>query len=113
MHICFEDMTPERIEHFMGGDGFLRRAIYQDPGIKIMRGTLAPGHSIGLHTHTTSSEIIYILSGTATLQYDDTTETVTPGQCHYCPRGHTHAMYNKGDTDLCFFAVVPELEVQP
>ena len=27
--------------------------------------------------------------------------------CHYCPKGHSHGLFNDGDEDLVFFAVVP------
>ena len=76
--------------------------------IKIMHGRLEPGSSIGLHSHETNSEVIYVLSGTAEFIYDDGTETVSAGECHYCPKGHSHSMMNNGDEDLIFFAVVPE-----
>ena len=43
-----------------------------------------PGASIGRHTHETNSEIMYIVSGTATFTVGDTVEAVQAGQCHYC-----------------------------
>lgn len=75
---------------------------------KILYGRLEPGSSIGMHTHETNSEIIYILSGTASIVYDETTEELTAGVCHYCPKGHSHSMNNRGEQDLVFFAVIPE-----
>ncbi len=75
---------------------------------KIMLGRLAHGCTIGYHKHETSSEIIYILSGQADFLYDEGTETALPGGCHYCPKGHSHSMINRGTEDVVFFAVVPE-----
>ena len=66
------------------------------------------GATIGLHTHETNSEVIYIISGTADFIYDEGTETVGTGGCHYCPKGHSHSMINNGKEDIVFFAVVPE-----
>ena len=108
MHICFEDLPVVPLDQFYGGKGCLRAAMHQDSQIKIMHGTLPPNCSIGQHRHWTSSELIYVLSGTATISFDDITEVVTAGQCHYCPVGHRHAMRNNGETDLQFIAVVPE-----
>ena len=82
--------------------------MFIDADNKIMRGRLIPGASIGLHTHETSSEIIYILSGTGKALYDGGEEALSPGDCHYCPKGHSHSLINDGDADLTFFAVVPE-----
>ena len=73
-----------------------------------MRGLLAPGSSIGLHTHEGNSEMIYILSGTGKVLYDGEYEPLAPGDCHYCPMGHAHSLINDSNGDLVFFAVVPE-----
>ena len=51
---------------------------------------------------------IFILSGTASIVCDGKPETLTAGQCHYCPKGSTHTMKNNGSDELTFFAVVPE-----
>ena len=60
------------------------------------------------HTHETNSEIMYIVSGAATFTVGDTVETVQAGQCHYCPKGGTHMLQNRGEEPLVFFAVVTE-----
>lgn len=75
---------------------------------KILYGRLEPGSSIGFHKHETNSEIIYIVSGRAEFLYDEGTEEVAAGGCHYCPKGHSHSMMNHSDEELVFFAVVPE-----
>ena len=40
--------------------------------------------------------------------YDGNVETVTAGQVHYCPEGHSHFMENNSDVDLRYLAIVPE-----
>ena len=90
------------IPGFKGGTGRTCARIYADESNKIMHGLLPPGASIGAHVHETSSEIIWILSGTGKALCDDTEELLGPGSCHYCP------MINCGSEDLVFFAVVPE-----
>ena len=63
MLIQFDQLQENIIPQFRGGEGNTVNRMYADPNNKIMRGFLAPGCTIGLHTHDTSSEIIYILSG--------------------------------------------------
>ena len=82
--------------------------IYNDELGKIMKGRLIPGASIGLHTHETNSEIIYVLEGQGKVLYDGAYETLSAGSCHYCPKGHAHSLINDSTADLVFFAVVPE-----
>ena len=96
------------IPGFKGGTGRTCARIYADESNKIMHGLLPPGASIGAQVHETSSEIIWILSGTGKALGDDTEELLGPGSCHYCPMGHRHSLINCGSEDLVFFAVVPE-----
>ncbi len=108
MKIDFSAMDETIIPHMRGGEKEVRACMYTDALGKIMKGFLIPGASIGMHTHETSSEIIYILNGTGKILYDDGCETLAPGSCHYCPKGHAHSLINDGSGDLEFFAVVPE-----
>ncbi len=111
MLIEFDKMDPTVIPHMRGGEKEVRARMYTDPQNKIMRGRLIPGASIGMHTHETGSEIIYILSGKGKILYDDGSEPLEAGSCHYCPKGHAHSLINdspEGGEDLRFFAVVTE-----
>lgn len=111
MLIEFDKMETTVIPHMRGGEKEVSAKMYTDELGKIMRGTLIPGASIGMHTHETSSEIIYILSGKGKILYDNGSEPLEAGSCHYCPKGHAHSLINdspEGGEDLCFFAVVPE-----
>ena len=108
MLIDFSKITELEAVGFKGGEGSLLRRPSGDEGCAVMRGRLLPGSSIGMHTHTDSCEVIYILSGTASITMNGVTETVAAGQAHYCPKGGTHTMKNHGDGELCFLAVVPK-----
>ena len=106
--IDFSNMPDTVLPRFKGGEGQLTAKMLGDDLNRILYATLAPGHSIGLHTHDTSSEIMYFLSGKGTVITDGTPETVAPGLCHYCKKGSSHTLINDGDEDLIFFAVVPQ-----
>ena len=108
MKIQFDNVQPSVLEHLNGGVGQLVSRRHMDGNVKITRALLAPGCSIGMHTHKTSSEVIFVLSGVGKMLIDDTEEILRPGVCHYCPQGHSHSFINEGDQDLVFYAVVPE-----
>ena len=74
-----------------------------------MRGTLEQGASIGFHKHETNSEIMFILGGEGKVLFDDGVEYVKAGQCHFCPKGHSHSLINESAEPLVFCATVPEL----
>ncbi|MCI6255767.1 cupin domain-containing protein [Pseudoflavonifractor sp. HCP28S3_F10] len=107
MIIDFEQMETKHLEHFKGGEKSLNAKMHVDENNKILFGTLEPGASVGYHLHETDSEIIYILRGHGTVRYDEGSEQVREGQCHYCPKGHSHGLINDSGADLVFFAVVP------
>ena len=108
MLIDFSSMERSTLPSFLGGKGELRAKMVSDEKNRILHGILPPGSSIGCHTHETSSEIIYILSGSGRVKYDDTEEPLKLGDCHYCPKGHSHSLINDSDGLLEFFAVVPQ-----
>lgn len=108
MLIKFDQISETVIPKMRDGEGQVVFHMHVDGDNKIMQGLLAPGCSIGLHTHDTSSEIIYILSGAGKVLYDGEYEPLSAGSCHYCPKGHAHSLINDGKDDLTFFAVVPE-----
>ena len=108
MLIHFDAMEESAHQQFKGGEGTFFNKVFQDENNKIMSGRLAPGSSIGLHTHEGNSEIIFILSGRGKVLYDGEYESLSAGSCHYCPAGHTHSLINDSQEDLTFCAVVPE-----
>ena len=84
MIIDFEKVQEKVLEHFNGGEKALIAKMSVDEKNKILYGKLESGATIGLHTHDTSSEIIYILEGTGKVLYDGKYEEVKKGVCHYC-----------------------------
>ena len=108
MLIDFNSMEETVIPNFLGGEGEIRAKMFVDDRNRILHGVLEPGCSIGFHTHETSSEIIYILSGTGVVKVEDGEEPVKAGECHYCSKGRSHALINNSGGLLEFFAVVPQ-----
>lgn len=108
MIINFNETEETVLPHFNGGEKELKARIHLDEKNKILYGKLEPGASIGMHTHDTSSEIIYILQGQGKVLFDGGEEAVEAGLCHYCPKGHAHSLINNSQDLLVFFAVVPQ-----
>lgn len=108
MNIDFSAIPVKVIPHMRGGEKEFHVSMFTDSLTKIMKGRLAPGASVGLHTHDTNCEVMYFLSGTGKVLNGDAYDSVGPGTCHYCPRGHAHSLINDGESDLVFFAIVPE-----
>ena len=108
MILDFHEIEEQVIPNFKGGEKAFHTRMYTDNACKIMRGSLEPGASIGVHTHDTNSEIIFMIKGTGTVLYDGGTEALPAGNCHYCPKGHSHSLRNESGETIEFYAVVPE-----
>lgn len=65
MLIDFDQLEETVLPNFYAGNKETRAHMFTDSLNKIMSGRLVPGASIGLHTHETSSEIIYIYKAPA------------------------------------------------
>lgn len=109
MIIDFNSVPENEIVSFQGGEGSVLQRLFKDGAVKIMMMRVRPGCTVGLHTHSTNREIEYIVSGRGKAICDGKEEPLSPGVCHYCPRGSSHTVVCEGDGDLVFFAVVPEI----
>lgn len=108
MIIDFKNIEEQSLPHFKGGEGSMEARMFFDGRNRIMRSRLQPGSSIGLHTHETSSEIIFLMHGNAHVLMDGEMLELHENQCHYCPKGHSHSLINDSTEEILFLAVVPE-----
>ena len=107
--IDFTKLPESSLPRFKDGEGTFFARFAGDADCKILLGRLPAGATIGLHTHEDSAEIIFFLSGTGRMLLDGAEFSIAPGLCHYCPKGSAHAMFNDGEEEIAFYAVVPRL----
>ncbi len=67
---------------------------------------LAPGRSVGEHTHEGDNEIYYFLSGTGMYNDNGNYVRVHPGDTTICNSGELHGLVNDGDEPLEFIALI-------
>lgn len=108
MKIDFNNIEETLYPSFKGGEKELAARMFFDGLNRMMKGRLVSGASIGMHTHDTSSEIIFITKGRGYVLYDGEKIPLKEGDIHYCPKGHTHSLINDSEDDLSFTAVVPQ-----
>ena len=106
MKLDFLTMDENWLANFKGGEKGLLAKMFVDEQNRIIRARLIAGATVGDHTHETGSEIIFALSGEATATTDGVEEHLAAGDCHYCPKGHSHTLRNDGPEDFVFLAVV-------
>lgn len=108
MQIRFSSLKETVIPRLNGGDGYVAAQMLTAKNGKIICSRLPAGASIGMHTHPTSSEICYVVSGMGRAICDGSEEALAPGDCHYCPQHSRHSIINSGQDDLVLFTVVSE-----
>jgi len=111
--VCHEEkLLREFREHLRGGEGgvemlhFIGKDEMQDKGRLFARLTLAPGASIGEHTHVGDSETFYFLSGSGVYNDNGTVVPVAAGDVAFAAEGTMHGIVNNGDEDLVFVALI-------
>ena len=67
---------------------------------------LAPGRSIGEHTHTGDNEIFYFIRGTGLYNDNGNIVRVYPGDTAICNDGELHGLVNDGEEALEFIALI-------
>lgn len=108
MRIDFQKIEERTIPGMNQGTGEMSARLYMDADRKIIPCKLHPGGSIGMHRHTTSDDINYILSGEGKAICDGQEELLSAGVCHICPKGAEHSIVNTGTEDLVMLTVVVE-----
>lgn len=108
MILDFSKIEETIIPNFKGGEKEYAARMFFDGKCRIMKGRLIPGASIGMHTHDTSSEIIFMTKGIGTVIFNGERMQLNEGCVHYCPKGETHSLINETSADIEFSAVVPE-----
>lgn len=108
MLVDFNEIEEVTIPGMNNGTGEMSARMHMDEQGKIIPTTIHAGGSIGLHTHETSDDINYILSGAGKAICDGKEELLRAGTCHICKKGSEHSIINTGDGNLAMLTVVVE-----
>ena len=108
MLINFNEIKEITIPGMNGGTGMMSAKMYMDKEGKIIPTHIHKGGSIGLHTHETSDDINYVISGEGKAICDGEEEILKEGTCHICKKGSTHSITNTGEEDLVLLTIVVE-----
>ena len=109
MLIDFNSQEEHVFSSMNGGTGRVAAKMFMNSSGKVIVSRIEPNSSIGLHVQGNGNDINFVVSGTGKAVCDGEEETLTPGVCHYCPKGSSHSIINTGQEDLVLYTVVQEL----
>ena len=112
MYQSHDQYPVQVIPNMKGGEGHFDVETLVPPqllgkaGTLFARGTLPPGCSVGLHTHTANMEVCYVLSGSGLVEDAQAGRTrLNPGDTHICLPSDAHKILNDGTVPLVYLAV--------
>lgn len=108
MLINLNEQPEKRMPGMNGGTGEMSAKMFMDDRGKLITCRIHKGGSIGTHSHDTSDDINFVLSGTGKALCDGKEEELDAGNCHICRKGSEHSIINTGDEDLVLLTVVIE-----
>lgn len=108
MKIDFNEMKELTLPCMNEGVGMMTVKMYRDEERKAIMTSIHPKGKIGLHKHTTSDDINYVLSGKGIAVCDNEIEMLSPNVIHICKKGSEHSIENTGDEDLVLLTIVVE-----
>jgi mannose-6-phosphate isomerase-like protein (cupin superfamily) len=107
-----EGMQPENRQNMRGGKGAVKLEHWfkpEDFGAKVRlctRMTLAPGSSIGSHTHADEDEVYLVLEGSGRIEENGEWVPIQPGDAILTGKGGTHGVENNGHQPLVIAAII-------
>lgn len=109
MIINLKEIEEQIVTNMRGGEGeVLVKRIDSLPNNVTMCGqiTLKKNDSIGVHVHIDSFEVLYVISGSATIIDDGQIRELHQGDVNICLCNHTHSIINNLSDEFVAFATV-------
>ncbi len=85
---------------------YFNAEVTQKAGTYMVTVKVPPGSGHDFHRHPEMHEIIYILSGQAEQWVEDEKQQLGPGDAVYIDTNVVHAIFNTGDQELSFLAIL-------
>jgi quercetin dioxygenase-like cupin family protein len=92
-------------EHYRWGDVCDGWHLLKTANLSVIQEFVPPGASEVKHVHALAHQFFYVLSGTATLEFDAQFHEVRAGQGIHIAAGLAHRFANKGDVGVSFLVI--------
>ena len=92
-------------EHYVWGDVCEGWRLLKHPELSVIRERVPPGASEVPHYHTRARQFFYVLSGTATLEFESGPVSFGAGQGVHVPPGVSHRFFNPSSEDVVFLVI--------
>jgi mannose-6-phosphate isomerase-like protein (cupin superfamily) len=91
--------------HYVWGGACDGWRLLDDPSLSVVQERVPPSTGEVAHFHVKARQFFYVLSGTATMEFEDRKVAFGAGQGLHVPAGTPHRFVNCSDTDVVFLVV--------
>jgi mannose-6-phosphate isomerase-like protein (cupin superfamily) len=92
-------------EHYVWGAVCNGWHLVKTPQLSVIQERVPPHAAETRHSHQVAQQFFYILSGTATFEYDGDTMILNPGDGVHVPPGTVHQFRNESDAEVVFLVI--------
>lgn len=92
-------------EHYTWGDACDGWHLLKHPGLSVIQERVPPGSGEVRHFHSRARQFFFVLSGTATLEFDGESVAFGAGQGVHVPPGVEHRFANRSDEAVVFLVI--------
>jgi len=102
--------TPEPIstadsEHYVWGDVCEGWRLLKHAEMSVVEERVPPGATEVKNFHTLARQFFYVLSGTASIEFDTRSVSLGAGQGIHVPPGAPHRFYNASNEEVIFLVI--------
>jgi len=91
--------------HYTWGDACDGWRLLADPTLSVIQERVPPSAGEARHYHVKARQFFYVLSGIATMEFEDGKVTFGPNQGLHVPPGTPHRFVNESDADVEFLVI--------
>lgn len=95
----------QNAEHYRWGENCDAWYLLKSHTLSVIEEVMPPGTAEQLHYHTTSQQLFYVLSGTATFDIDGETVVVGANESLHIQNGIRHRIRNESNGELRFLVI--------
>lgn len=103
MHHCVSDI--DSAEHYTWGGACDGWRLLKEPTLSVIQERVPPGAAETPHFHSRARQFFYVLSGTATMEFESEVVTFGVGQGLHVPPNTQHRFVNRSSTDVVFIVI--------
>jgi mannose-6-phosphate isomerase-like protein (cupin superfamily) len=92
-------------EHYVWGDVCDGWHLLKEPDLSVIQERVPPGAGETRHFHSKARQFFFVLSGAATLEFEEEAVTFSAGQGMHVAPGVLHRFVNASDAEVRFLVV--------